>query len=311
MKKYFFPKGLKFIREFLQVTAGCLIFALAFDWFLEPMNINPGGFSGLAMVIRQFIKLPIGLWIILLNFPLVLTGLWKLGRKFILFSAYATVLSSLLIDLFSCLPVFVEDPLLASLYGGLLLGAGMGLILLGGASTGGSDILSKILNCFFPHIRLGYLLLAIDITVISLSALVFGDLNRTLYAAITIYVNSVVVDLLLYGMDKAVLNYIMSEKWQEIGEAIKKQLQRGVTYIDAHGGYTGQARQVVMCAIRRNESVLLYDLVISIDPSAFIIANDSHQVYGYGFSQYSKKGPEKHTSKARSHSPAFPKQEKD
>lgn len=275
--------------DFLLVTAGCVLFALAFALFLEPNLIAPGGLSGLGMVVNHLTGFPLGGAILAMNAPLLLISFLKFGAKFIAGTLYATVLSSILIDVgMSLLPMFTQDLLLASLYGGVLLGAGMGMVFVGGATTGGSDIISKLLRLRFPHVRLGRIVLFVDALIIIICAIVFRDINLALYAAITLYVSSAVIDMIIYGTDVAVLAYIISDEWEAIGGEIQLKLERGVTYLDGAGGYTNRKKRVVLCAVRRNESAVLNELVERLDPGAFLIVTEAHQVIGYGFSPYRK-----------------------
>jgi len=283
-------KYLAYLGSLLLISAGCALYALAFALFLEPHLIAPGGISGLGMVINYLSGFPIGMSIIIMNAPLLLFSLYKFGARFIASTLYATVLSSALIDLaMAHLSPFTEDLLLASLYGGLLLGVGMGMVFAGGATTGGSDILSKLLRLRFPHLKMGQVMLAVDTVIIIICATVFHNINLALYAAITLYVSTVVIDMILYGSDHAVLSYIISDKHDAVGRAIQDTLDRGVTYLAGTGGHTQAAKQVVMCVVRRNESTALGDLVESIDPDAFMIFTEAHQVFGFGFSPYTRK----------------------
>jgi len=277
------------IRDIFLITSGCILFALAFVLFLEPHLIAPGGFSGLGMVINYLTGFPLGIAIMLMNMPLLLISLQKFGLRFIASTLYATVLSSVLIDVGGgWLNAFTEDLLLASLYGGLLLGAGMGLVFMGGATTGGSDVLSKLLRLRFSHIRLGRIVLTVDAVIITLCATVFQNINLALYAAITLYVSTVVIDGVLYGADIAVLSYIISDHADSIGTKIQTKLERGVTYLTGTGGHTMAAKQVILCVVRRNEASALNELVHAIDPEAFMIVTEAHQVYGFGFLPYGR-----------------------
>jgi len=276
-------------KEFLLTTAGCILFAVSFVLFLEPNLIAPGGISGLGMVINHLTGFPLGLSIILMNTPLLILAFIKFGAKFIASTLYATVLSSLLIDAgMQLLPAFTDDILLVSLYGGLLLGAGLGLVFAGGATTGGSDILSKLLRLRYPHVRLGRIMLVVDTVIIIICATVFRNINLALYAAISLYVSTIVIDAIIYGGDHAVLTYIISDRYREVGTAIQEELERGITYLCGTGGHTGAGKQVILCAVRRSESAALNEMVNTIDPDAFLIATEAHQVYGSGFSLYKK-----------------------
>ena len=259
-----------------KITLGCAIFALGFDLFLEPNSLNVGGMSGLAMILRELLGFgSIGVLTMLLNVPLFVLGARKLGKKFLFGSLAGMLLSSAFIDLFAVIPAPKTEILLDSLYGGLLVGLGLGLVFLSGATTGGSDIAAKLLRRRFRSASLGKVLLAIDLFIIFLTGVVFRDISRTLYSALPLAVSSVVMDQLLYGLDHSTVALIISEHYQ--------QLDRGATVLDGSGSYTGQPRPVLMSAVRQRELPELKTIVREIDPDAFVILLPAHQVLGEGF----------------------------
>ena len=281
-------KGKK-LRDFLWVTAGCVIFAVSYSLFLVPCRIAPGGVSGLGMIVNELAGMPVGVATLLLNLPLLAAAVWKLGARFLGMTIYATLLSSLLIDLTAVSVPFTSDLLLVSLYGGVLMGVGLGMVFFGGASTGGTDVLSKLLLRSFPKMKMGQMLLIIDAVVVLLSAAVFRDINRALYAAISLYVSTRIIDGIAYRFDFATtLAYIISENPGEIAGEIMQRMERGVTLLPGRGGYTGQEKEVVLCALKRTELSELERIVSEKDPEAFMIALAAHQVYGDGFSGYGK-----------------------
>lgn len=270
------------------IIAGCLLFALAFDLFLEPNSISPGGFSGLALILSRLIPLAPGFLIIVMNIPFLLAGYRRIGRRFILYTLFATFLSSLLIDLFAFLPPFTEDVLLASLYGGVLMGAGLGLVFLGGATTGGTDIVMRLLRLKFPHIRAGRLMLISDFFVVTASAVTFRNYNLALYAIIAIYVSSLVIDAVVYGLDKTQVAYIVTDKHDEVVRRISDELDRGATYLKAQGTYHKDDKLVIMCAMRVQQTSELIKLVNDIDPDAFLILHEASEIVGNGFERRSE-----------------------
>jgi len=273
----------KIIKDYLIISAGALLFAAGLALFAEPFHIAPGGVSGLAIIINYLSALPLGLTIIIINVPLFIVGFLKLGRSFVISSLYAMLLSSVLVDLMAQLPPFVEEPLLAALYGGLFIGAGMGLVFIHGASTGGTDIVVRLLRLRFAGLRLGRIMFLTDLFVIALAALVFGDLNRALYAIVTVYVNSIVIDGIIYGLEFSKVAYIISQKSAEISWRIQEELERGVTLFFGEGGYSHQPAKIIMCAIKRQQIVKFYAIVHETDPDAFVIVTNAHEVVGYGF----------------------------
>lgn len=269
------------------IALGCAAFSLGFDLFLDPHQINVGGISGLAMVLRELLGFgSIGVISALINVPLFLIGYKELGRRFFVGSLIGTALTSLFLDLFTVIPVPETEVMLGALYGGILSGVGLGLVFLAGASTGGSDILAKLLRKHFRRLKLSRLMLIVDILIVTLTGIVFRDINKSLYSAVPLYVCSVVMDGIIYGLDYSSLALIVSDRYSEIVREIAVRLDRGATLLEAHGAYRGDSRQVIMCAIRRRQVTELKDLVSRIDPSAFMILQDAHQVLGEGFMRY-------------------------
>ena len=267
-----------------KITLGCAVFALGFDLFLEPNDLNVGGMSGLAMVLRKLLGFgSIGVLTAMLNVPLFLLGAKKLGKKFLFGSLAGMLLSSLFIDLFAGIPKPGTEILLDSLYGGLFVGAGLGLVFLAGATTGGSDIAAKLLRRRFRSASLGKVMLVIDLAIITLTGIVFRDLSKTLYSALPLAVSSVVMDQLLYGLDHSTVALIISERYEQVSKAIEVRLDRGATVLDGSGSYTGKPRPVLMSAVRQRELPEIKAIVREIDPDAFVILLPAHQVLGEGF----------------------------
>lgn len=267
-----------------KITLGCAIFALGFDLFLEPNDLNVGGMSGLAMVLRKLLGFgSIGVLTAMLNVPLFLLGAKKLGKKFLFGSLAGMLLSSMFIDLFAGIPKPGTEILLDSLYGGLFVGAGLGLVFLAGATTGGSDIAAKLLRRRFRSASLGKVMLVIDLAIITLTGIVFQDLSRTLYSALPLAVSSVVMDQLLYGLDHSTVALIISERYMQVSKAIEVRLDRGATVLAGSGSYTGKPRPVLMSAVRQRELPEIKAIVREIDPDAFVILLPAHQVLGEGF----------------------------
>ncbi len=273
----------KIIRQVGLIAVGCLLYALAYNLFLDPFKISPGGVSGLAMVIGHLTGFPAGISIILMNVPLLILAFLKLGANFIIGTAIATVLSSLLIDLTAWMPTPVGDPMLAAVCGGVLIGAGLGFILRMGATTGGTDIVSKLLQVARPHLKMGQIVMVVDGAIVCLSSIVFRDFSLVVYALIGLTLCGKVMNAILYGFDIATLTYIISDRYREIGDALQEQLGRGITYLEAQGGYTLSPKKVVVCAVKRGQVSALRGIIESIDPNAFLIVTEGHQIFGDGF----------------------------
>ena len=272
------------IRMFSLTVLGSAIFSLGFDLFMQPHQINIGGVSGVAMLLTTLVgRGSVGLFSLMINIPLVLLGGHHLGKKFFFGSLVGALACSVFLDLFALLSVPQTDVMLAALYGGILSGVGIGLVFLGGASTGGTDIVAKLLRRRFRTLPLGRLMLAVDLVVITLTGVVYHDISKALYSAVPLYVFSVVMDGLIYGLDYSTVALIISDEFSAMTAAIEEKLDRGVTILNGQGGYSGERKQVLLCAIRRRQVPQLKDLVREIDPAAFVILQEAHQVLGEGF----------------------------
>ena len=279
----------RYVRDLMQIVLGCCLFALGFDLFLQPNHMNVGGVSGIGQLLAHLTGFgSVALWSVLINVPLFLISIRGVGKSFFFGSLVGMLLMNAAIELFTVIPAPETEPLLAALYGGLLCGAGCGLIFLSGASSGGVDILARLLRPRFPAMPIGKLILAMDIITISLTGLVFGDINKALYSAVTLYVCSIALDGVVYGLDYSTVALIVSERHEEIAKAISTRLDRGITLLDGQGFYSGQPKKVLLSAIKKRQAAELKNLVMDIDPSAFIILQESHQVLGEGFKRYNK-----------------------
>lgn len=277
------------VRSILMVILGCAVFGLGFDLFLEPNHMNVGGVSGIGQLLEHLTGLgSVAFWSVAINVPLFLISIKGVGRNFFFGSLLGMVSLNGCIELFSHLPVPQTEPLLAALYGGLLCGIGGGLVFIAGASTGGVDILARLLRPKFPNFPIGRIILALDIITVTLTGIVFGDVNKALYSAVTLYVCSIALDGVVYGLDYSTVALIISDKHAEISHAISTKLDRGVTILDGHGYYSGQEKQVVLSAIKKRQASELKQLIVDIDPNAFIILQEAHQVLGDGFKRYNK-----------------------
>ncbi len=268
---------------------GSAIFALGFDLLLMPNDINTGGVSGLSMVIREVLGFgSVGVIQILINIPLFLVGGIKIGKKFFWGSLLGMISSSVFIDVFSIIPAPQTGHLLGALYGALLCGLGIGIVFAGGTSTGGSDIMVRLLKLRYRDVPVGRICLCVDCVVVFLTGVVFRDLTKALYSGITVYITSRVVDSVIYRFDYSKVVMIITKDYDKVAEAVGEKLHRGTTLLYGQGGYTGQETKVVLTVVKRPQQAELKELVMNIDPCAFIIVQEAHQVLGYGFAKYSK-----------------------
>ena len=268
---------------------GSALFALGFDLFLMPHELNAGGVSGLAMVLHKLIPfVSVGIIQILLNLPLFLLGGMKIGKKFFVGSLLGMAGCSMFIDLFAGLPVPGTEPLLGLLYGSLLCGAGVGMVFAGGTSTGGSDILVRLLKLRLKNVPVGQICLFIDLCVAVLTGLVFRDVTKTLYTGVTVFLTSKVVDAMIYRFDYSKVALIITGEYEAVARAIGEKLSRGTTFLHGEGGYSGRQTKVILTAVKRQQLAELKELVTDMDPNAFIIVQEAHQVLGDGFKRYTK-----------------------
>ena len=273
-----------------KIVLGCLLFALGFDLFLEPNALNAGGLSGLAMLLHHWLKIgTVGMITMLMNLPLFIIGGIKVGKKFFFGSLIGMLVLSVALDMLAVLHVPQVDPLLAALYGGVLCGLGLGVVFATGASTGGSDIVVRLLKRKLPNMPIGTINMCFDLTVAALTGLAFWDVSRALYSGVAIYVTGQVIDAVVYRFDYSKVAMIISDEHEAIAKVINEKLDRGATYLSGEGSYSHQPKQVILTVVKKQQIADLKRLVVEIDPDAFIVVQEAHQVLGEGFGQYSKE----------------------
>lgn len=276
----------KRIRNFFLVTAGSFIYAAAISLFLDPNNLAPGGVTGISIILNRLFSISTGTMIFLLNIPIMLLGLWKLGGKIIISTVYCIALTSILTDMLGQCGAITEEPLLAALAGAVLVAVGMGSVFKGGSTTGGTDIIIKVLRLKMPHMKTGALYLILDAIVVMASAFVFKDIDRALYAGIAVFVASFVLDIVLYGRDGAKLIYIISDKSEKITARLLEELDIGVTYINGQGAYSGKDKKVIMCVMRKPIAPRTEAVIKEEDPEAFMIVTSATEIFGHGYKSY-------------------------
>lgn len=268
---------------------GSVLYGLSVNIFTAPNHIAPGGVTGVATLVNYLWGFPIGIMIILINIPLLLAA-WKvLGKGFTIRTAIVTVASAVIIDtLAPFVKAFQGDTILVALFGGVLAGAGLGLIYMRGATTGGSEIVARLLERRLHHIPIGRLILLVDGVVVAASGFVYGNVENALYAMVLIFVSTSIMDALVYGGDSGKMLMVMTKKEQEVADEILRVMKRGVTMLNATGAYTGGERRVLLVAVRKSEMYQLRTLVQDLDAAAFMIVVSTDEVLGEGF----KKLPE-------------------
>ena len=276
---------MKRVYEFLGVTLGVILTALGLDMFLIPNKIAAGGVSGIATILHFLFHLPVGMVMLVLNIPLFLMGIYRMGLAFGFRSLYGTIALSVIIDLLALVvPVPTHDILLAGLYGGGLTGLGVGLVFRYKGTTGGTDLLAAIIRTY-TGVNIGQLLFMVDAGVVLAAGIVFNSAELALYALITIFITSWLIDLVLEGISYARAFIIISDRSEEIADLIMKEMARGVTALQGKGLYTGIDRPVLLSVVNRSEVSQLKEIVYKADPGAFVILTNVHEVLGEGFKE--------------------------
>lgn len=270
--------------DIIYFIIGAAVYSIAVNVFLSPSGISPGGFTGIAAVLNHITSLPTGITLFALNIPVLILGYVKMGGLFIIKTAVATALTSFGIDITAkIIPPLKTDAILSSVFGGILMGVGLSLTMLRGATTGGVDIIGKLVNRKYPHLSVGKIILMADGAVIFLNALVYKNAQSALYSVVAIYASTRMMDTLLYGADRGKIIYIVTDKADYICREINGTLGRGVTKLSVVGGYTGEARTMLMCIVRAHEAAAVHDAVRQYDNRAFIVVTDAGEIIGEGF----------------------------
>ena len=287
MREYLRTHKRDIMMAYVQIVIGSVIGAAAYPTFLIPNNIAPGGLTGVATILNFLAGWPVGITALVLNIPLFLIGYRTMGKVFAFRSLVATALFTILIDVLPLQPVS-EDPLLGTLFGGVVLGIGLGLILRGGATTGGSDMIARMVHRRFNFITVGMFLFALDFLVV-LAAAVFIGSTQALYAMIDIYVCGRVIDAVMVGFGGNKACFVMTDSWQKITDRVLTEIGRGCTWLEAKGAYSGTPRPVVMCVMSRQEMTTLKRIVQEEDEKAFMFITEAHEALGEGFSRLDGK----------------------
>lgn len=273
----------KVLREYLFILAGVFLTAVGLDMFLVPNKIAAGGVSGIAIIIHYIAHYPVGTVMLAINIPLFLLGLKRMGIMFGLRSLFGTITLSLMVDLLAnWVPVPTHDPLLASIYGGIIVGIGIGIVFRNKGTTGGTDLAAAVINNYMK-LSVGVILFVIDASVIVAAGVVFASAELALYALLTVFLTARVIDIVQEGFGYAKAALIVSNKPDEVAQAILAKLDRGATALHGQGMYTRRERDVILSVVTRAEIAPLKELVHTIDPEAFVILADVHEVLGEGF----------------------------
>ena len=273
----------QYVLPYLWITLASAVYAVGFNWCYEPNQIGFGGITGVGQIINHILPwAPIGTVVIILNIPLFLLG-WKLlGGHLLVSSLYSMFISSIFIDILHMLHTFEPmEPILGCIFGGVIMGGSLGVVFLQGATTGGTDLIARLLKLKLAWLPMGRLLLAV--------AVAFRNIYSALYGVVALYISSFVMDQVLYGMDNAKVAYIISDAYDQISHAIIHDMDRGVTLLHGEGGWSGEDKKVLLVAFRQREIVPIKRMLREIDPKAFFIVCDAHEILGEGFGDYQKE----------------------
>ncbi|MBQ8209496.1 MAG: YitT family protein [Clostridia bacterium] len=274
----------EFLLDIIICTAGAFVYALGVNCFISPNDISSGGATGLAILANYLWDFPIGTAMFAINIPLFIISFIVFGRSFIVKTLFSTFMTSVMIDLgVYFMPVYEGDKILASLFGGVLLGIGLGIIFMRGSTSGGTDILGKLLKKAFPHLSMGRLIMICDLCVVLLAGVVFRNIESILYATIVFFVSSKTIDFVLYGSSSGKMMMIISTKAEEIAKAITTETPRGVSIVPVQGAYTGEAKHMLLTVVRPQEVTKMRKIVKRFDEKPFIIISDASEILGLGF----------------------------
>ena len=276
---------IKLLREYAIMTIGSVIYAMGIALFLDPNHLAPGGLSGIGIILSSFIPVETGTIIFVFNIPLIIVGYLKLGRKLILRTFYCVVLTTSLMDGIGRYygRAVTDDLLISAIAGAGLVGIGIGMIMKKESTTGGSDIVVRLLRKRFPHIKTSAIFSILDCTIVAISAIVFKDIELAMYALIAVATSAFVLNRVLYGTDEAKMIYIISDHSQPIADRLLKDLEVGVTFIQGKGAYSGKEKEVIMVVMRNVIAPKAEEIVKEVDPTAFMIVSSANEIYGQGY----------------------------
>ncbi len=274
------------IKNIVMITIAAFIYAVGISLFLDPNKLAPGGVTGIAVILNRLVPIETGTLYFILNVPIILLGMIKFGVRFIAKTAYAIVIISLFTNMLAPFGGLTEDLLMAGAVGAILTAGGIGLIFKAGATTGGTDIIIKILRQKYRHLKTGFLFLCTDVIIVTISGFVFRDLNVAFYALATVIISGKALDYVLYGGDEAKMMFIVTEKPNEIGKRLMHELEVGVTYLQGKGGWTMKDKKVIFTLVQRRLGPEVEEIVKTEDPEAFMVISSANEIYGEGYKDF-------------------------
>lgn len=282
-KMHMKKKALHEMKNLLIITVAAFVYAIGISIFLDPNELAPGGVTGIAVILNRLVNIETGTLYFLLNIPIVLVGIWKFGWRFIIKTAYAISIVSLFTNMLAPIGAVTDDLLINAAVGGILIAVGVGWIFKAGATTGGTDIIIKLLRRKYRHLKTGFLFLCSDVIIVAISGLVFRNWTVAFYALATVVINGKALDYVLYGGDEAKMLYIMTDKSHEIGRRLMDELGVGVTYLKGEGGWTGTEKKVVFSMVPKRRGPEVEEIVKSEDSAAFMVVTSASEIYGEGY----------------------------
>lgn len=278
----------KFVSDYIIITIAAFVYGFATSTLIDPNNIAPGGFTGIAITLNRLMPIGTGVWFMILNVPVILLGIWKFGIRFVVSTIYATAVISFGTDITARFfpGLTVHDMFLGVVFGSAFTASAMGVIFKHGATTGGSDIIVKILRKKYPHIRTGMMFFLTDLIVVIFAGIVFENVSSALYSLLAVIITSSVLDVVLYGRDAAKLIFIISDRGSVIAERILKELDVGATYLYGKGAYSSIRKDVIMCVVRKRIAPMAENIVKEEDPDAFMIVTSATEIFGEGYKSY-------------------------
>ncbi len=277
---------LEVIKDIGVDIVGSLFYAVGVNIFTTPNDIAPGGVTGLATMLHSITGLQIGTLSFMLNIPLLILGFIVLGKKTMLNTFRTLVILTIITDsTYFVLPQYTDNMLVSAIFGGASIGIGLGLIFLRGSTTGGTDILGRMILKKTPHVPLGKILLVIDIIIVGIAGIYYGTLEAVLYALASIYVTNYAIDTVLDGSTEGSVAYAISDRYEEIAQRVMEETERGITYINGEGGYQNDPKKIIMCAMPSRQFGKFKKIVFEVDPKAFVITVPSKHIIGEGFKQ--------------------------
>ena len=273
----------KVMRKIIRVLIGTFIYSAGVGLFLDPNGLAPGGVVGISVIVSHLFGGATGTWYFLFNIPIVLLGWWQFGGKFIIWSFLSVLCNSVFTNFFGVFPSITQEPLLVALAGSILTGVGIGLVLRSGATTGGTDIIIKVLRRKYPAIKTSTFFMVVDICIVAAAGILFKDFNIAMYAFIAVVVSCRVMDYVLYGKDEATLVFIVSDKADVMLERLLKEMDLGATILTGRGAYSHSEKNIIMCVVKKRVRPDLEDVVKEEDSRAFMIVTSANEIYGEGY----------------------------